>query len=175
MSVGGRLSCKLVLFDRDGTLNVDRGYVWKSEDFDWLPDSREAIRWLNDRGIKVGIFTNQSGVARGFYSEADVDALHDWMRDELAKSGAHIDHFDFCPHHPEGLAPYDEPCDCRKPAPGMVRAALQIFDVNPEDALVVGDKDRDLEAGAAVGVRGVRYESGSVLDLVRESIEGLFV
>jgi len=57
---------KLVLFDRDGTINIDRGYVWRSEDFDWLPEAREAIRWLNDRDIKIGIFTNQSGVARGF-------------------------------------------------------------------------------------------------------------
>jgi len=166
---------KLVLFDRDGTINIDRGYVWRSEDFDWLPEAREAIRWLNDRDIKIGIFTNQSGVARGFYSERDVDVLHEWMQSELAKVGAHIDRYDFCPHHPEGQPPYNEGCDCRKPAPGMVRDALAYFQVDPEDAVVIGDKDRDLEAGAALGVRGVRYVEGSVLDLVKEAVEGLLV
>ena len=96
---------KAVFFDRDGTLNVDIHYLHRPQDFIWTEDARAAIKYCNDRGYLVIIVTNQSGVARGYYSEADVRFLYDWMNEELTKEGAHLDALYYCPHHPEGRVP----------------------------------------------------------------------
>ncbi|MBQ7477711.1 MAG: HAD-IIIA family hydrolase, partial [Selenomonadaceae bacterium] len=93
---------KAVFFDRDGTLNVDTDYLYKIEEFRWEEDAVEAIRYCNDKGWLVIVVTNQSGVARGYYTEADVERLHAWMNEDLQKHGAHIDAFYYCPHHPKG-------------------------------------------------------------------------
>ena len=88
-----------VFFDRDGTLNVDKDYLYRIEDFEWLEDAPQAIRWANERGLLVIVITNQSGVARGYFAEEDVRRLHEWMNEDLARFGAHIDAFYYCPHH----------------------------------------------------------------------------
>jgi D-glycero-D-manno-heptose 1,7-bisphosphate phosphatase len=156
--------------DRDGVLNRDTGYVWRPEDFEWLPGAKAAIKLLNQAGYLVVVITNQSGVARGLYGEEDVQRLHRWMNQELGRTGAHIDAFYYCPHHPsEGRAPYRRRCDCRKPAPGMLRQAMREHPIDRDASFMVGDKDIDLEAAAAAGVRGIR--SAEPLDeLVRGSI-----
>ena len=92
----------VIFFDRDGVLNADIGYLWRKEDFVWMPGAPETIRLFNQLGWRVVVVTNQSGVARGYYQEADVQSLHVWMNDELAKQDAHIDSFYFCPHYPQG-------------------------------------------------------------------------
>ena len=121
---------KLCLLDRDGVLNVDKAYLCKAEDVEWVPGSREAIAWLNRQGFHVVVVTNQSGVARGFFTEDVVRELHDWMAAEVKKSGGEIEAFYYCPHLPgAAVRQYDVDCDCRKPKPGMILQALNDFDV----------------------------------------------
>jgi D-glycero-D-manno-heptose 1,7-bisphosphate phosphatase len=144
---------RAVFFDRDGVLNIDTGYVWRPEKFLWRPTAKATIKRLNDRGILVFVVTNQSGVARGFYTEDDVRALHAHVQAELAQEGAHVDDFRFCPHHPDGkVEPYRRECDCRKPASGMILDLIAAWNVDPALSRMFGDKDSDLEAGLGAGV-----------------------
>ena len=114
-----------VFLDRDGTLNHDTGYVYRSADFRWLPGAVNAIRRLNDGGYYVFVVTNQSGVARGIYDEAAIRDLQGWMNEELRAAGARIDDMRYCPHHPQGsIAAYRTTCSCRKPAAGIAAAIV---------------------------------------------------
>ena len=140
-------------FDRDGVLNEDTGYVFKAADFHWRPTAKAAVKRLNENGILVFVVTNQSGVARGFYAEEDIRALHAHMQGELAREGAHIDAFRYCPHHPEGIiAAYKIGCDCRKPGSGMIRDLLAAYGLDPGRCRMFGDRESDLEAGTGAGV-----------------------
>ena len=156
-----------VFFDRDGTLNVDIHYLHRPENFIWTPDAPTAIRHLNERGILTIVVTNQSGVARGYYPEEDVCRLHDWMNEELKKEGAHLDALFYCPHHIDGKIPkYTKACNCRKPATGMIDAACAEYDIDRTRAVLIGDSESDMECARRAGVRGVRYEGGSLLGVV---------
>jgi D-glycero-D-manno-heptose 1,7-bisphosphate phosphatase len=153
--------------DRDGVLNHDVGYLFRVEEFRWIDGAREAIRALNEAGYWVFVVTNQSGVARGYYDEAAVRRLHDWMQRDLAAVGAHVDAFRYCPHHPEGTEPaYRRTCRCRKPGPGMIEALAEAWPVDLANSVVIGDKARDLEAGAALGIAGHLFEDGRLDRLV---------
>lgn len=161
---------KLMLLDRDGVLNEDSGYLYKKEDLVWISGALEALHYLQKQGIKVAVVTNQSGVARGYYTEADVKKLHKYMAEEAKKAGGEISAFYYCPHHPEGkLSEYTKACECRKPAPGMVFKALKDFNVSPGEALMIGDSIRDVEAAENAGVRGELFTGkGSLLDFIKE-------
>ncbi len=155
---------RAVFFDRDGTLNVDRGYVHRTEDFEWLPTVRETILALNNRDILVFVVTNQSGVARGYYDERAVQALHRWMNNDLRGLGAHIDDFRYCPHHPQGLiTEYSVDCQCRKPSPGMITDLLDSWSLDPRQTVLVGDRATDLLAGQAAHVRSLQVKDGLLL------------
>jgi D-glycero-D-manno-heptose 1,7-bisphosphate phosphatase len=144
-----------IFFDRDGVLNEDPGYLHKPEDFRWMPGAREAVRFANDAGWLTFVITNQAGVARGYYDEAAVHHLHGWIAGELAASGAHIDAFYHCPHHPTaGKGAYLQACECRKPAPGMVLKAMTEWPVDRSKSLLIGDYPSDIEAARAAGVEG---------------------
>ena len=163
---------KAIFFDRDGTLNVDVHYLHDPRDFVWTPGAIEAIRWANEHGYLVIVVTNQSGIARGYYDEAAVHHLHDWMNTELEKHNAHIDAFYYCPHHTEGKLPaYTKSCDCRKPAPGMILRAIAEHDIDPAASWMFGDAESDVAAAENAGVRGVRYAGGSLCELIRATIE----
>ena len=163
---------KAIFFDRDGTLNVDVHYLHDPADFVWVDGAIEAIRWANEHGYLVIVVTNQSGVARGYYDEAAVHHLHDWMNTELEKHNAHIDAFYYCPHHTEGKLPaYTKSCDCRKPAPGMILRAIAEHDIDPAASWMFGDAESDVAAAENAGVRGVRYAGGSLCELIRATIE----
>jgi len=139
--------------DRDGTLNEDSGYTHKVEEFHWLPAARETIKALNDLGYLVVVITNQAGVARGFYTEKDVQSLHRWMTEDLRVVGAHIDAFYYCPHHPtEGVGEYRAVCDCRKPRPGLILRAVQDWNIDIHHSLAVGNELSDSEAFRIAGV-----------------------
>ena len=165
---------KLCLLDRDGVLNLDKEYLHKAEDVEWVHGSLEAIAWLNRQGFRVVVVTNQSGVARGFFTEDDVRMLHDWMAKEVQKAGGEISEFYYCPHLPgAAVKQYDVDCDCRKPKPGMIVQALRRFDVLPRNAFLVGDSPRDIEAAEAAGVKGFLYTGGSLLDLVQKIVRNM--
>jgi D-glycero-D-manno-heptose 1,7-bisphosphate phosphatase len=157
-----------VFFDRDGVLNVDKAYVHRSEDFEWIAGAREAIKLCNDRGYLTFVVTNQAGVARGYYGTEAVENLHHWMSRELAEVGAHIDEFQYCPYHEDGVvAEWRQPSDRRKPAPGMILDCLKGWPVRKESSLLVGDMPHDLKAAAAAGISGHLFEGGDLSSFVR--------
>ena len=167
----GKKRCGAVFFDRDGTLNVDKDYLYKIKDFEWLEDAPWAIRWANEKGFLVIVITNQSGIARGYFTESDVRRLHEWMNEDLARFGAHIDAFYYCPHLPNGkVEAYAKECDCRKPKPGLIERACADFQIDRGISFMIGDKPRDVECAEAAGVRGVIYEKGSLLQLLKKEI-----
>lgn len=153
--------------DRDGVINLDDAYVGIRERLRWMPGITTAIKALNDAGYYVFVFTNQSGVARGFFSEDDVRTLHNWMRDELARDGARIDDFRYCPHHPDGTVPaYTRECHWRKPQSGMILDLMKHWPVDKERSFVIGDKQRDLDAGAAAGIEGYLFFGSDISGFV---------
>lgn len=143
---------KAVFLDRDGTINVEKDYLHRIEDFEFLPKAPQAIRRLKDAGFLIVVVTNQSGVARGYFSVRDVEILHNHMQQELQKVGAAIDAFYFCPHHPDkGVGVFRVECDCRKGRPGMLLQAAAELRIDLAASFMIGDKRADLEAGRAAG------------------------
>lgn len=143
-------SWKLAMFDRDGTINVDTGHLHEPEKLELIPSTVDIMRgYTDDPDYKVVVVTNQAGIAKGLYTEADMRRLHRYMENELEKLGVHVDAWYFCPHHPD----YTGPCECRKPAPGMLLAAMRDFDAESVECLMYGDKPSDETAAIAAGVR----------------------
>jgi D-glycero-D-manno-heptose 1,7-bisphosphate phosphatase len=160
--------------DRDGVLNLDTGFVHHQDHFVWVDDAKEAVKRLNDLGFLVFVVTNQSGVARGLYKEEAVLALHAWMQDEFRAAGAHIDGFHYCPHHPEGIREgLRKVCHCRKPQPGMLLQAMESWPVDTSRSFLIGDRDSDIEAAEAAGVRGFLFTGGSLLDRIETILAGM--
>jgi D-glycero-D-manno-heptose 1,7-bisphosphate phosphatase len=150
-----------VFMDRDGTICEEVGYLDSVERFLLLPRSGAAIKLLNDRGFKAVVVTNQSGVARGYFSEARLQELHAELFRQLGQEGAFLDGIYYCPHHPsEGEEPYRKICECRKPAPGLLRKAAEDLDLDLTLSYTVGDRLADLECGQRVGAKGVLVLSG---------------
>jgi D,D-heptose 1,7-bisphosphate phosphatase len=149
-----RLLHRRALFlDRDGVINRDHHYVGTRDRFEWMPGALEAIRHATASGWHVFVVTNQAGVARGFYTEADVAALHAWMTDEVRRARGTIDAIRFCPFHPEAsVAAYRRVSDWRKPAPGMLLDLIRAWELDPARCLLIGDQPTDLEAARAAGV-----------------------
>lgn len=144
---------RAAFLDRDGVINVDRGYVWRCEDFQFVPGVLGAAAELRRLGLQLVVATNQSGIGRGLYDEADYRALDHWMRDEFARAGAPLAATYFCPHHPDAAhGAYRRACDCRKPAPGMLLAAARDLGVNLSQSVLFGDKISDLEAARDAGI-----------------------
>lgn len=160
---------RAVFFDRDGVLNQDIGYLYKKEDFVWMPNTIEAIRYINQKQLYVFVITNQSGVARGYYEEKDVRQLHQWMNTELVKYGAHIDDFFYCPHYENGnVEKYAISCNCRKPKTGLIEQAFSKYeDVDRQNSIMIGDKLSDVECAETAGLRGIHYKGENLLNLVQ--------
>jgi D-glycero-D-manno-heptose 1,7-bisphosphate phosphatase len=150
-----------VFLDRDGVLLYDIGYLARLEDLRWYSCAIEAVRSLNRAGFLVFVATNQGGVGLGLYSERFVRATHDAMAKRLEAGGAHVDEWFFCPHHPRAtIEDLRITCDCRKPEPGMVRAAQSTRAIDLTRSFVVGDKATDMGLAQRVGARGVMVRTG---------------
>lgn len=144
---------KALFMDRDGVINVNHGYVHTAEQTDWVPGIFELCATARDAGYALIVVTNQAGIARGYYSEADFLDYTRWMHGEFAERGLEILATLYCPHHPDaGLGALRTECNCRKPAPGLFLAAIERFDLSPDDSVMIGDKESDLIAASRAGV-----------------------
>ena len=150
-----------VVLDRDGTLIEEAGYLDRLERLVFFPYTVDAVRLLNQAGFVVVVATNQSGIARGLVEEAFVHEAHEHITARLAAGGARVDGYYYCPHHPDAVREaYRQRCDCRKPAPGLLHRAAADLQIDLPRSFVVGDRLQDLEAGVAVGARGVLVRTG---------------
>jgi len=140
---------KAVFLDRDGTIARDVPYCSRPEDFKLLPGAVDGIRLLNQHGFKIIVVTNQSGIARGYFTEEMLAKIHDKMHRALAKSSAHVDAIYYCPHHP------DDNCECRKPKPKMLLQAASDLNIALGRSYVIGDKNMDIEMGENVGCKTI--------------------
>ena len=160
--------------DRDGVLNVDSGYAHRPDQIVWIDGASQAVRRLNRAGYHVFVVTNQAGIARGLYEEADVVALHQWMAGELAKAGARVDDWRYSPSHPDFPNPaLDDRKHWRKPEPGMLRDLMDGHPVEINRSFMIGDRQSDMEAAAAAGVPGFFFEAGNLDDFVAEILAQL--
>jgi D,D-heptose 1,7-bisphosphate phosphatase len=163
-----QLTRPALFLDRDGVLNVEKRYLHRQVDFEWAPGARETVRLANDKGWFVFVVTNQAGVAHGYYKEHDIHAVRAFMQKDLAAAGAHIDAFEYCPHHPEGLpGSYKKHCDRRKPGPGMIRDLMKNWPVDSSRSFLIGDMPHDVAAAEAAGIRGYRFPGGNLLGFVK--------
>ncbi|RUO78185.1 D-glycero-beta-D-manno-heptose-1,7-bisphosphate 7-phosphatase [Idiomarina tyrosinivorans] len=147
------MTSKALFLDRDGVVNEDHGYVSTPDQFSFIDGIFAACQRFQQQGYRIIIITNQSGIGRGYYSEADFQQLTEWMKRRFKENGVTIDGVYFCPHHPEkALAPYLKHCDCRKPKPGMLLQAINDFHLDPAQCVMVGDKPSDMEAAERAGI-----------------------
>jgi D-glycero-D-manno-heptose 1,7-bisphosphate phosphatase len=152
---------RAVFLDRDGTINVEKEYLHRPEDFEFIPGAPEAIRLFREAGFLVVVVTNQAGVARAYYDESAVELLHSHMAELLATEGTGVDAIYYCPHHPdfpEGDSPME--CSCRKPEPGMLLQASSDLGIELSGSWMIGDKLADVEAGLAAGCRSALVLTG---------------
>ncbi len=136
---------KAVFLDRDGTINVDKDYLYKQEDFEYLPGAIESLKRLDEAGFLLIVITNQSGIARGYYSEKDYHIIDEWMKADLLSKGVKIAGSYYCPHHPDAAVPaYRFECKCRKPGTELFWRAQRDYDIDMSKSYAIGDRLRDL-------------------------------
>lgn len=157
---------RTIFLDRDGVITEDPPhYAHRIDQLKIIPRSGAAIRLLKKMGYLVIVVSNQSGVARGYYQEADIQCFHDEMVRQLSIEGAHIDAIYYCPHHPEAkVAEYRVACRCRKPEPGMLERAAEEHHIELDESYIIGDKVSDIEAGKRAGCRGILVLTGHGAD-----------
>ena len=144
---------KAIFLDRDGTINIDHGYVHQIDDFEFIEGSINALKKLKEMGYLLVLVTNQSGIARGYFTEAQFLQLTEWMDWSLAEQGVDFDGIYYCPHHPDGKGEFKEDCSCRKPKPGMLLDAMKALNIDPQQSIMVGDKIEDIKAGINAKVK----------------------
>lgn len=163
---------KAIFIDRDGVINSDEGhyYIYKPTDFILNDGVGDGLRLLQDAGYLLIVITNQGGVAKGIYSEADVELVHDKMRRQLANFGVQLTAIYYCPHHSDVST-----CECRKPSPYNILKAIDTYHVNASKSWMIGDSDRDVEAGIAAGLKARKVKlNGNLLPVCKAIINGTF-
>jgi D-glycero-D-manno-heptose 1,7-bisphosphate phosphatase len=146
---------KALFLDRDGTVNVEKNYVFRIEDFEFREGIFELVYDFFKRGYLIFVITNQAGIARGLYTHEAFQILNDWMVDQFSVHGITISGVFYCPHHPD----FDGECDCRKPKPGMILKAKEQFNLELKNSFLIGDKISDIQAGLNAGI-GTNYLIG---------------
>lgn len=165
---------RALFLDRDGVINVDHGHVGTRDRFEWIEGAREAIAHATQSGWCVFIVTNQSGVARGFYTEDDVRSLLAWIAEECAAYGGKIDDFRYCPYHPEApVEAYRQAHNWRKPEPGMLLDLMRTWGLTPDRCVLVGDRPTDMLAAERAGIRGYLFPGGDLLEFVRPILDAV--
>lgn len=157
---------KAIFLDRDGVINVERGYTHRLEDFVILPDLIENLQLYLKKGYLLIVISNQSGIAKGLYTQPEVETIHSFLLNELTKNNITISEIYYCVHHPDVSR-----CICRKPDSLFVEKALARFNIDPSKSYFIGDKERDVEAGEKAGVKGILIEANSPLKLISHIIE----
>lgn len=149
---------KAVFLDRDGIINVEIGdYIKRFEDFTLTPQLGEGLKILQDRGYLLIIITNQGGLAKNLYTVQELDKMHDFLKAEMQKFNVNFTEIYYCPHHPD----YNGKCLCRKPDSLMLEKAMAVYNIDPAQSYFIGDKQRDVDAGEKVGVKGVLVEANT--------------
>ena len=159
--------------DRDGTLNVDKGYVFRIDDFKWLNSSKEAIKFLNESGYYVFVITNQSGIGRGYYTFKDLIKLHKYMNDDLSKMSARIDDFFYSPYHPDNISDqFDHLSNLRKPNTGMLELAFMKWKIDKNKSFMIGNMQHDIECGENFGIKGYLFnqKTTSLFEMIQKII-----
>ena len=173
---------KAIFLDRDGTLNIDHGYVHKIDDFQFIDGTIQALRQLKEMGYLLVLVTNQSGIGRGFFPENQFLRLTEWMDWSLAEQGVDLDGIYYCPHHPDGKGEYQEDCDCRKPKSGMLLQAIDELQIDPAQSVMIGDKIDDIQAGIGAKIKtnilvktgkSITKEGEALADFVLNSLADL--
>ncbi|MCW3101721.1 MAG: histidinol-phosphate phosphatase family protein [Bacteroidetes bacterium] len=157
---------KAIFLDRDGVINTERGYTHRLADFVILPDLYENLKLYLKKGYLLIVISNQSGIAKGLYTQAEVEVIHSFLTNELVKNGIQLSEIYYCVHHPDVSR-----CICRKPDSLFVEKALARFNIDPSKSYFIGDKDRDVEAAEKAGVKGILIEANSPLRLISHIIE----
>jgi D-glycero-D-manno-heptose 1,7-bisphosphate phosphatase len=159
-----------IFLDRDGTINEEVGYLDREDKLKMIPAAFEAIRLINAQGIKAVVITNQAGIAKGLFTEKFVRRVNERIQRELIERGAFIDRFYFCPHHPvDGVAPYRQICECRKPEPGLLKQAAADLNIDLARSYMIGDRYRDIETMHRAGGKGVLVLTGYGQDFVQNA------
>tara|TARA_Y100000768_G_C23906095_1_gene647608 strand:- start:493 stop:990 length:498 start_codon:yes stop_codon:yes gene_type:complete len=165
------MSKPAIFLDRDGVINVDKKYVYKISDFEWIQGSKKAIKYIKDRNYYVFVVTNQSGITRGYYNERDVEILHNYINKELRKIDTQIDEFFYSPYHPEiSNLKYENMQHLRKPNTGMLELAQKKWKFDKQNTLMIGDSASDMECAKNYGIKGLLFESGSLLEFIKRII-----
>ncbi len=157
----------VALIDRDGTIILDKVYLRDPDAIEFAPGAIEGLRLLRDAGFALVLITNQSGIARGYFDATRLEQIHNRLQSMLAAEGLRLEAIYVCPHGP------DEGCDCRKPAPGMVRSAMQDLGFGPDEAVLIGDSEADMGAAAAAGVAGLRVASAGKAGAIGAAVDFL--
>ena len=153
---------RAAFLDRDGVINEDFGYVGKIENFEFKEGIFDLLRLLQNLGFTLFVVTNQSGIARGYYTENDFFKLTEWMKKELLKQGVEIKEVRYCPHHPEITGE----CDCRKPKPGMILDLAKKYKIDLKNSIMIGDSNRDIEAAKRAGIKKTYKVEDSLFDII---------
>ena len=162
---------KVVFLDRDGVINIDKGYVYQKKDFIFINGAIEALQYLQSLNYELIVVTNQSGIARGFFEEKDFKSLSKYMLETLESSNILIKDIFFCPHLPNAvIKKYDKTCSCRKPKSGMIEDAIKKYNIDRENSILIGDSQRDIEAGKSAKIKSFLFKGDNLYNFVLENI-----
>jgi D-glycero-D-manno-heptose 1,7-bisphosphate phosphatase len=166
---------RAIFLDRDGTINIDKNYVYKISDFEFLPGVINSLKRLYDAGYLLIIITNQSGIGRGYYTEDDFHRLNSWMISELKKYGIVITQVYYCPHLPDApILKYRKKCNCRKPLLGMYEKAISDFNIQISNSYVIGDKFRDCSICEHMTCKGFLIGKNEKYEIINAVNKGQF-